>query len=319
MIDQTSADTASPLPPAPCVVGLGEALFDMFDAGPRLGGAPLNVAVQAHRLLSPGGGSGAVVSRVGQDDLGQQLRDELREAGIDPSFVQVDRDAPTGQVRVEQHDDGGHSFHIARPSAYDELEFQAHTAQLAGHCAAVAFGSLAQRDSIARRSIHAFLSAAPRAIKLFDVNLRASDGREFYDAPTLHAGCDTADLVKLNDEELETVCKMTGVADAEKLLSRFALRAVVLTRGKDGTAALTKDGWIEGPAVSYPRAEGADTVGAGDACSAGLLAALVRGRDLADALDLANHLGAFVAGQVGATPPLPQEIVSRLADDKTQS
>ena len=302
----------TPLPPAPCVVGLGEALFDLFESGPRLGGAPLNVAVQSHRLLAPRGGSGAVVSRVGRDDLGQRLRDELHGAGLSDDFVQTSPDAPTGEVRVEQHDDGGHTFHIAAHSAWDELEFQAHTAALAGHCAAVAFGSLAQRDPASRRSIHAFLSAAPRAVKLFDVNLRSSDGKDFYDAPTLHAGCDAADLVKLNDEELQTVCNLVGVPDAEALRDQFQLRAVVLTRGKDGTTALTDDGWQEGETASYPRADGADSVGAGDACSAGLLAALVLGRDMARALTVANHTGAYVAGQVGATPTLPDPIIDLL-------
>ena len=306
------ATVDAPLPPSPCVVGLGEALFDLFDAGPRLGGAPLNVAVHAHRLLQPIGGSGAVVSRVGDDDLGQKLREQLNDAGLGDQFIQQSPAAPTGQVRVEQHGDGGHTFHIAKHSAWDELEFQAATAALAGHCAAVAFGSLAQRQSAARRSIHAFLSAAPEALKLFDVNLRSSDGQDFFDAPTLHAGCDAADLVKLNDQELQTVCDLVDVTDAEALLQRFHLQAVVLTRGKDGTTALTGEGWLEGDTASQPRVDGADSVGAGDACSAGLLSALVSGRDMTQALTVANHMGAYVAGQSGATPTLPDAIVDLL-------
>lgn len=65
--------------------------------------------------------------------------------------------------------------------------------------------------------------------------------------------------------------------------------------------------------MTYDRVEGADTVGAGDACSAGLLAALVLGHDMAKALEVANHMGAFVAGQIGATPPLPGRILKLLA------
>ena len=47
----------------------------------------------------------------------------------------------------------------------------------------------------------------------------------------------------------------------------------------------------------------ADTVGAGDAFLAALLAALLGGAGPAAALDRANRLGAFVAGHRGATPP----------------
>jgi fructokinase len=299
--------------PPPIIVGLGEALFDVFPAGPRLGGAPLNVAVHSHRLLRDHGGRGEVVSRVGDDELGQRVFAELRNAGLSTDCIQTDPDAPTGRVEVHPTDDGGHTFHIAPHSAYDHLEFQQNTAELASRCAAVAFGCLAQRESTAQRSVQTFLSAAPQAIKLFDVNLRSSDGRDFYDAPTLHAGCDAADYVKLNDEELQTVCDLTGLADAEALVRRFNLRALIFTRGKDGTAALTADGWTEGQPARYDRVADADTVGAGDACSAGLLAALVTGHDLPHALHVANHMGAFVAGQVGATPTLPDAIPALLA------
>ena len=304
-------DPAPNLPPAPCVVGLGEALFDVFKSGPRLGGAPLNVAVHCHRLLQPHGGSGAVVSRIADDELGDKLLAELHRMNVTDAFVQRHATAPTGRVDVEQ-DDAGHSFHIAKHSAWDQLEFQKPTAQIAAHCAAVAFGSLAQRGSDSRRAIHAFLSAAPEAIKLFDVNLRSSDGQDFYDAPTLYAGCQEADLVKLNDEELQIVCDLLEVKDAEALVEEFQIKALIFTRGEKGTAALTKDGWIEGEKASYDAATGSDTVGAGDACSAGLLSALVLGKELPEALTLANHMGAFVAGQVGATPDLPDEILDQL-------
>ncbi len=303
-------------PARPCVVGIGEALYDVFDSGPRLGGAPLNVAVHANRLLSPHGGRGVAVSRVADDNLGQQLLTDAQQLGLDPTLLQRDAPVPTGRVDVEQFDDGSHAFHIADPSAWDHLTLTPDLTDLAKQCDAVAFGSLAQRHATSRATIRAFLDAASDAIKLFDVNLRASDGNAFYDTEVLTAGCHAADIVKLNDEELETVCDLTGTADADALLKQFGLRAVILTRGKDGTAALTRDGWDQGELVSYDRQPDADTVGAGDACSAGLLAALVRqpaGRfDIQPALDLANHLGAFVAGRVGATPPLPGSIIQRL-------
>ena len=46
----------------PLIVGLGEALYDLLPAGPALGGAPLNAAVQSHQL----GNNAVVASRIGQ-------------------------------------------------------------------------------------------------------------------------------------------------------------------------------------------------------------------------------------------------------------
>lgn len=306
--------------PHPLVVGLGEALFDVFDAGPRLGGAPLNVVVHTDRLLRPHGGAAQIVSRIGDDELGEKLLKQVADLGIDTATIQRDDEKPTGRVEVERHAGGGHAFHIAKDSAWDRLTFTPEAEALAAKCAAVAFGSLGQRSAASRETIRAFLAAAPDAIKLFDVNLRSSDGRDFYDQDILTTSCDAADIVKLNDEELRTVCDLVGVTSetgadpalAAALAERFGLRAVVLTRGAQGTAAWVGGQWLEGPEVAYEGRDGADTVGAGDACSAGLLSALVLGRDMEKALEVANHMGAFVAGQVGATPALPDRILKLL-------
>ena len=299
-------------PSKPCIVGIGEALFDVFEAGPRLGGAPLNVAVHAHRLLRNAGGEGRVVSRIADDELGNRLLDAVMGFGLSTSTIQRGAAAPTGRVEVEQHNDGGHTFHIAASSAWDEIKFDTEVAALAARCAAVAFGTLAQRSDTTRQSIRVFLAAAPQALKLFDVNFRSSDGRDFFDRETLVAGCEAADLVKINDEEVQQTCELAEVEDEQELLVRYALNAVILTRGKRGTAALTAEGWAQGGSASYERAEDADSVGAGGACTAGLLASLVLGRSMPQALDLANHMGAFVANQSGATPQLPGRLTDWL-------
>jgi fructokinase len=70
-----------------------------------------------------------------------------------------------------------------------------------------------------------------------------------------------------------------------------------------------KDKVISPPAVSYPVAPDADAVGAGDACSAGVLVGWSLRMPPSRVAVLANHLGAFVASRRGATPELPPEIL----------
>ena len=74
------------------VVGLGEALFDIFPDMQVLGGAPLNVAVHAHQVGQAIGGRGVVVSRIGQDELGRQVLQELCRRGMTRGYVQTDPD-----------------------------------------------------------------------------------------------------------------------------------------------------------------------------------------------------------------------------------
>src|SRR4051794_4783570 len=82
------------------IVGLGEALFDVFPDHRTLGGAPLNVAVHAHQLATVIGGRGVVASRVGRDGPGQDVLAELLARGMPTDAIQVDDEHPTGRVVV---------------------------------------------------------------------------------------------------------------------------------------------------------------------------------------------------------------------------
>ncbi len=296
------------------IVGIGEALFDIFPDKQVLGGAPLNVAVHAHQLTAQRGGEGVVVSRVGQDELGQEVVKQLASRGVNTSYLQFDPDRDTGRVYVGLDNQGQPEYEIVREVAWDWLNFDPDTEDLAQKCDAVCFGTLAQRNGQARHAIYRFLDTARRAVRLFDVNLR----QNFYDRQILHRSCEAATVVKLNTDELPVVARELGLVGAEGsdhtiglLFKRYPmLKLVALTRGKLGTVLYTPSGQrLEGEKVSYQPANDADAVGAGDACSAGLLVGMILRWPLERTLALANHVGAYVASQSGATPKLPESIL----------
>jgi fructokinase len=301
------------------IVGLGEALFDIFSDRQVLGGATLNAAIHAHALAAalPRPGRGVVVSRVGQDEPGTRVLGELSQRGMTCEYIQSDPDHDTGKVYVSRDADGGHAFDIATDVAWDKLQYDPDIEQLAQRCEAVTFGTLAQRDGQSRYTIQRFLDAAGRAVRLFDVNLRPPH----YDQRVLRRSMELATVVKLNEEELAVVTRLLGIAAGDADLSAHALLAayrhlklLAVTRGPRGTLLFvpTPGGEVsrhEQPPVNYPAAPGADTVGAGDACTAGLLVGLLLRWPLARTLTLANHTGAFVASQPGGTPTLPQSIL----------
>jgi fructokinase len=300
------------------IVGLGEALFDIFPDRHVLGGAPLNVAVHAHQISQPRGGRGVVVSRIGQDPLGDELLAELRRRGMTTEYVQTDPDRPTGTVYVDLSVPSSPSYDIVRGVAWDWLQFDPDLESMASQCQAVCFGTLAQRESEGRSAVLRFLTATKRAVRLFDVNLR----QDYYSQQIIRRSCEMATAVKLNEHEMPVVMDCLGMTaspsaagrdeterQAATLLKKFDLKLIALTRGQRGTVLITPTARIEGEPVSYPAEQGADPVGAGDACSAGLLLGLVQRWPLEKTVALANHLGAYVASRQGATPALPQEIL----------
>ena len=135
-----------------------------------------------------------------------------------------------------------------------------------------------------------------------------------------------ATAIKLNEDELPTVLRLLNLAETStdaaltekalndgvrRLLQAFAqsgLRWVVVTRGERGTELWTHEGVIRGLVARFERHPQADNVGAGDACSAGLLWGWLNEWPADKTVMLANRLGAFVASQPGATPAIPAEL-----------
>lgn len=296
------------------VVGLGEALWDVLPSGKVLGGAPLNVACHADQLLSGVGGQAIVASRVGQDALGDGVVRELERRGMQSAAIQRDAKHSTGTVEVTlvKHQP---TYSFAADVAWDHLEFTLEWATLAARCDAVCFGTLAQRSPQSRAAIWTFLDAAPQALRLFDVNLRQA----FYDRECIVESCRRATIVKLNDQELDTIAQMlelpagTRQAQLTLLRERFQLDAVVFTRGEEGTLLVHRDGVEDPRPVRHPPTANADAVGAGDACTAAILVGRLLKWQPAKTAKLANQLGAYVAAQSGATPELPAELVSAMA------
>lgn len=280
------------------IVGLGELLWDLLPSGKQLGGAPANFAYITSLL----GDIGLIASRLGKDELGTAAVQRLSELRLNTSYVQTDALHPTGCVKVEVDNQGQPRFQIASPVAWDYLEWTPAWQQLAQEADAVCFGSLAQRASTSRATIRQFVqSMRPGAVRVFDVNLRQS----FYSAEILHDSMKLADIVKLNHDELPKIMglfdlsHMDDQASARRLVALHNLKLVCVTRGNRGSLLVSREAWSDHPGYEV---KVADTVGAGDAFTAGLLHQYLRGQTLREMGNMANRLGAWVASSTGATP-----------------
>ncbi|MCA9264117.1 MAG: hypothetical protein KDA60_09735 [Planctomycetales bacterium] len=299
----------------PTIVGLGEALFDVFDEGEHLGGAPLNCAVHAGQL----GNDAIVVSRVGDDQRGRQVFAGLERRGISSHYVQIDGERPTGIVQVTM-EAGEPNYEIVLGSAWDHLEFTSALAELAERCDAVCFGSLGQRELMSRTAIQHFLSAAGQAIRLFDVNLR----QQYFSPELIAASLQLSTAVKLNADELDVLGHMWGeptkhtagdnVDRCRTLLARFQLDFVALTRGADGLVVVTPEKVWDGSPVVADTSQGTP-VGAGDSSAAAVLHGLTHGWNWPRIVKLANTIGAHVASRPEACPPLSAGVQRLLNDD----
>ena len=288
---------------------MGEALWDVLPEGKKLGGAPANFAYHVSQF----GLESRVVSAVGQDKLGAEILENFRQKQLYGLIETVPY--PTGTVQVELDAEGVPCYDIKEGVAWDNIPYTQALEGLASQTRAVCFGSLAQRSIVSRQTIHRFLVALPDdadTLRIFDINLRQG----FYTKEILCDSFRRCNILKINDEELVTVSRMFGYPGIDLqdkcwiLLAKYNLKMLILTCGVNGSYVFTPGhvSFFETPTVQV-----ADTVGAGDSFTAAFTAAIICGRSVREAHQLAVDTSAYVCTQQGAMPLLPESLTSRLA------
>lgn len=296
------------------IIGIGEILWDVFHDGPRFGGAPANYACSAAELARGSrvnmGARVSMVSAVGDDELGREAIASLKQRGVGTSAVQINR-FPTGRVDVELNQQGIASYKFATDSAWDHLVFSDELKELSENCDAVCFGTLGQRGRMTGETIRAFVQAVPSsALRILDVNLR----QPFYSDELILSSLKLANVLKLNDEELPLIAKLSGCSGSEievlqQLIAKYQYRFVALTRGPKGAMIASHNSMSDLPGRTV---KVVDTVGAGDAFTASLTLDLLAGKELAIVNHNAIVVASYVCSQSGATMAFSDELHKQL-------
>ncbi|MDA8372029.1 MAG: carbohydrate kinase [Nocardiopsaceae bacterium] len=308
----------------------GEALIDLVPAGePGLwraipGGGPANTAVALARLGTPS----SLLCRLSGDGFGARIRAHLEANGVDLSWAP--EAAEQSSVAVADLDDKGaarYGFYL-RGTADWQWSADELPERLPEDTACLHVGSLAavlppgdavlrdwartQRDSVA---------------VCYDVNVRPAV-RPDADAyrESVRAWLDLAHIVKVSDDDLAWLAPGERPTDVVRgWMERYGLWLGVLTLGKDGAVAVLPGG--ESIAVPGVHVEVADTVGAGDAFIAAMLAELepllprtqtagamdIDGAQVEPALRFATAAAALACTRSGAHAPDRGEVDSLMA------
>ena len=293
------------------MIGLGELLWDCFPDRRLPGGAPANVAFHAQQL----GMTASVVSRVGADEFGAEIKEFLVSQGLNTTFVQPDPIHPTGTVTIWNDSSSGNQYRFLENSAWDFLECTPDLLEAVRSCGAICFGTLAQRRPASRATIQRCLQTAAATCQIiYDVNLRPP----FVVKEWILRSMERATVVKLNEEEVQVLVTMFDqpgmdeIRFAKSLLDRYRqLQLVCITKGGHGCVGVSCEETLELPGISI---DVFDTVGAGDAFTGAVVYGRTQGWSLGKVLDLANRYGALVASRPGAMPVLTDEVVKLKAE-----
>ncbi|WP_207426589.1 carbohydrate kinase [Pedobacter sp. SYSU D00535] len=277
------------------VICFGEVLWDKLPSGKKVGGAPLNVALH----LSRQGVDSRLISSIGRDEEGQELKHFLKQYKLDFSLVQEHFDLPTGIVDVELDEYMQASYIIVEPVAWDEIYFNEALSRITQAADAMVYGSLAARNEISRKTLMQLLALAK--FKVFDMNLRPPH----FSSVILEELMQHCNLLKINEHELDYLKNLYHLrgSDTKTLLTELSIAintpTICVTLGAEGAAA-----YHEGEYFSHKgfKVTVADTVGAGDAFLASFVKGWLDELPVGTILTQACGAGALVASKTGATP-----------------
>ncbi len=272
-----------------------------------LGGAETNVAIGLSRL----GHTVRWVGRVGDDEIGAFAVRTLRAEAVLTDAVVVDSSRPTGMMLLESHGAGfSRAAYYRAASAGSALHTEDLSAALDAGARILHVTGIT--PALSHDAADATLAAAGRAraagiLVTFDVNYRSKLWSVERAAAVLSRLAAEADFVIASEDELRLVSPANlGEDEAVRHLGALGVREVVVKRGEDGATA-----WSFGQgdaarehrnAVTVPVV---DTVGAGDAFSAGYLSATLDGLPPGQRLERGVALGAFAVADATDWEGLP--------------
>lgn len=302
----------------PSVAVLGEALVDLapieVDGEPgfvvKPGGSPFNVCIALSRLGVPT----RFLGRLSQDDFGQLLRRRLEQDGVDTTETPTGHQ-PTAVALVTVDPEGRPSYRFLWDGTADRMLRAAELPSDLGDAAAIHVGSVSRVLQPGAAAIDELVARErPNRLISYDPNVRPQlVGDPTVGRQRIEDQAATAHLVKVSNEDLRWVDPGSPIEDTARRWLGLGPSLVVVTQGALGAIAMTRTAMADVPGVPV---DVQDTVGAGDAFTAGLLAALHRqGRlhvaalermtssDLVSVLTAATHVAAITCSRRGADPP----------------
>ena len=300
----------------PIIIEIGELFWNVLPERRFICGTPANVVYHAAKQ----GAEAYLVSAVGDDIDGYELRAELGRKGISDKYVLATPALPTGTAIVDTSDIMP-VREIPTPAAWDLLQCSPDLERLAEKADAVCFGLLSQRKEVSASTVRYFLEATkPECFRVLDLNLNHNLCNKKVVTDSLWL----CNILKLNADELEWLTDVLDLGGNKAVMSilvhRYNLNYIVLTRGTDGSVLYDGNSFVAIPALSY--GEEVDDSGCGDAFTAAFVTALLYDMRPADAMLHASRVAGYVCSKGGAMPEIPPEIrlvVVHRDDDRTKA
>lgn len=279
------------------IVAFGEVVWDILPSGKVLGGTPLNLVFRCNSF----NGQGFLLSRVGDDDFGNEAIEKLKELNISDDNVQMDSEFPTGTVHISFEDNYNPRYIVTPEVAFDHIEFSAEALKLVRNADCLFYGLLPQRFGISKNTLRELINESPDSLHFFDLKLF----EHFFNIKVVENLLERSNIVRIKEKEIGFLSAQLGLNTDDlsdfsaKLSAKYKIDIILVTRGQNGVFAYHhKKGAFYDPGYNI---ESIDNVGSGMAFSAGFILYYLNRKSIQQALNFGNAAGALNTTKRGAT------------------
>lgn len=285
------------------VLSFGEVLWDVYPVKECLGGAPMNFSAHLACL----GCKSYILSAVGNDLRGKNTIEMIQALNVKTDYISVNQYS-TGVCNVT-YNSNEPIYDLSHIDAYDYIECEDIEKLNKQEFDVFYFGTLAQRSEKSRETLLKVLNNLKFKHIFFDLNLR----QHYYNPEVILDGLKTADIVKINRDEYDTIKKILNYKGEDKefiisLCLEYNIKVLLLTLDKDGAVVYDGNFYYE-PCTDC---EFVSAVGAGDSFSACFLKNYISGEPIEKCLKRANMLAGYVVGFETAIPPYSEELKKQI-------
>lgn len=294
------------------IIGPGSLIVDVTGFAPHLpvegettkgttvrfgpGGKGNNQMTAAHRA----GCEVQIISRRGDDVLGQILKKHYRTEGMSEKYVTVDPDGETGSALIEIDETTAQNRIIVILGANDDIKRENIL---------LAESDFANCDAVLTQ----FETTVEAVIAAKELANKYQKPLILNPAPYINVPAsvfDGVDYVTPNETEAE---QFTGIAvntiedcrAAAQKLMEMGVKNVIITLGVRGAFYTNGKDEVVVPSIKVKAVE---TTGAGDAFNGGLATAIAEGMPIKQALQFATCTAAISVTRLGSAPSMPQRV-----------
>lgn len=301
------------------IIVCGEALIDMIrnDDGTQQaapGGGPFNTARALARLGVPT----EFLGHISTDAFGQELAALLKDDGVSLEYATFGPEKTTIAVADVDSDGLAEYQFLVHGTSAPNLTPEMIPSDFGPGASAIHLGTLGLVLEPMAQTLEALAHREHgKRMLMLDPNVRVGLAPDAEYRERLHHVIAESSLVKASDADLTWLYPGFRYSHAAERVLDQGVSVVVVTLGADGAFAAHRDVRIRVPA---PQVRVVDTIGAGDAFGAALLAWLhdhdcispdlqLSENELREALEYACLAAAITCTRAGADPPRRHELV----------